>query len=211
MKLTENTIQDFCDKLASNSPAPGGGSAAALESAMGIALVDMVASLSIGKKKYAEYLKEIETTKNEAAILRSKLIENVDTDKDAFDKVSAALSMAKDTEKEKADRQSALEEALKRCTESPFEIMCNSLHGLEAAKRLVGKSNASAASDLGVAALMLKSAAQSAWLNILINISAITDKEFASHYYESGREILDKAVSCADSIYAAVYAEITKN
>lgn len=208
MKLTEMTITAFNDILASDAPAPGGGSAAALEGAVGVALTNMVASLTLGKKKYAEYQELMEELIGEAAGLRAQFIDVIDRDTESFNSVSAVFSMPKETDEEKAARKEAMQAALKTCTYTPYDMMRFALAGLELTKKALGKSNSSAASDLGVAALSLKAAVQGAWLNILINISGIEDQEFVEEYRKKGNEILAKALPLADEIYETVLASL---
>ena len=209
MKLTEMTITALNDILASDAPAPGGGSAAALEGAVGVALTNMVASLTIGKKKYAENQELMQEIIKEAADIRADFIEVIDRDTESFNCVSAVFSMPKDTEQEKATRKIAMQDALKVCTYTPYDMMRFALAGLEITKKALGKSNSSAASDLGVAALSLKASIQGAWLNILINIAGIDDKEFVDEYREKGQNILEKAIPLADEIYGTVLKELS--
>jgi formiminotetrahydrofolate cyclodeaminase len=204
MKLADRTIGGFTELLASSEPAPGGGSAAALSGSLAAALVEMVAALTIGKKKYAEYEDLMKQISADAAKLRAQFTDVMDRDTEAFNGVSAVFAMPKESDEEKAARSSAMQEALKACTLTPFEMMQCALAVLELAQRMLGKSNASAASDLGVAALSAKAAVQGAWLNILINISGIKDEAFTAKYRAEGEAILAKALPLADSVYAAV-------
>ncbi|MEG0898132.1 MAG: cyclodeaminase/cyclohydrolase family protein [Oscillospiraceae bacterium] len=207
MKLVDMKIADFADLLSSASPAPGGGSAAALEGAIGASLTAMVASLTIGKKKYAEYDELAQETLKTAIALKNKFIDVIDRDTEAFNGMSAVFAMPKETESEKSARQDAMQSALKNCTKTPFEMMELSLAALELTSSIVGKSNKSASSDLGVSALSIKAAVQGAWLNILINIGGIKDENFTGEYRKKGELILAKALPLADEIYD----EILKN
>ena len=112
--------------------------------------------------------------------------------------------MPKDTDEEKAARKAAMLAALKGCTISPFEMMELGLQALELVTALIGKSNPTAASDLGCAALNLKSGIQGAWLNVCININGMADQAFADEYRAKGQAILDKALPMADAAYAAI-------
>lgn len=202
------TLNDFCDLLASDAPAPGGGSVAALEGALGIALVHMVAGLTEGKKKYEEYWDLMKEIKQNASAIKGDLVAAIDKDTDAFNKVSEVFAMPKYTDEEKTARKEAMQKALKLSTITPMDTMIFALAGLEAAKSLLGKSNTNAASDLGVAAISLKSAAQGAWLNVLINIGGIKDQEFADRYKARGMEILVKTQTLADEIYSTVMGSL---
>ncbi len=204
MKLVDQTLSGFVDLTASNAPAPGGGAASALEGAMGAALTAMVCSLTQGKKKYEEYQELTAGVADQAQALKVKFVDVIDRDTEAFNAVSAVFAMPKDTDEEKTARSGAMLTALKGCTETPFEMMELSYAALELTDRVVGKSNASAASDLGCAALSLKAAIQGAWLNVLINIAGMKDQEFADRYRAQGEALLAKALPLADSIYEKV-------
>lgn len=204
MKLIEMKVSEFTDVLSSLEPAPGGGSTAALEGALGAALTAMVAALTVGRKKYAEFEPLVVEVEKKANALKARLLDVIDRDTEAFNAVSAVFAMPKETDEQKAARKAAMQEALKGCTKTPFEMMELILGALELADSIVGRSNASAASDLGVAALSLKAGVQGAWLNILINIGGIDDTAFAEEYRQNGQKILDKALPMADRIYETI-------
>lgn len=204
MKLVEMTVAQFSDVLSSLEPAPGGGSTAALEGALGAALTAMVAALTIGRKKYAEHEELAKEVEKKANDLKVRLLDVIDRDTEAFNDVSAVFAMPKDTDEQKTARKEAMQEALKGCTKTPYEMMQLSSEALELADSILGRSNASAASDLGVSALSLKAAIQGAWLNILINIGGIEDAQFAAEYRTNGEKILEKALPMADHIYQTV-------
>lgn len=199
--LKDMTVEEFTKVLASDAPAPGGGSSAALAGAQGAALTAMVASLTIGKKKYADYDELNKEAMAKAEGLRSKFIMLLDKDTETFGEMSAVFSMPKTTDEEKAARKEAMQVALKHCVIPPFEMMETAYEALEVTKSLLGKSNMSASSDLGVSALNLKTAVMGAWLNILINLSSLKDEEFVDEYKGKGQEILDKCIDLADEIY----------
>lgn len=208
MKLVEMTVSEFAAVMASDAPAPGGGSASALNGAIGAGLAAMVCALTVGKKKYAEYEALAVEAEKKAVALKDRFIEIIDTDTEAFNAVSAVFAMPKDTDEQKAARKAAMQEALKGCTISPFEMMELATEALEVVTSLVGKSNASAASDLGCAALNLKSAIQGAWLNVCINVCGIQDEAFAKEYREKGEALLAKALPMADAAYQAILASL---
>lgn len=208
MNLADMTLTNFTNLLSSEAPAPGGGSAAALEGALGIALTKMVASLTIGKSKYQEQQQLMEEIILEAETIMRDYIKIIDLDTEAFNGVSAVFSMPKGNDEEKAARTIAMQTALKECTKTPYAMMTYALAALRLTQRAVGKSNISAASDLGVAALSLKAAVQGAWLNILINIGGIKDVDFAKQYKEGGEAILAEALPLADDIYETVKKNI---
>ena len=204
MKLAELKTSEFVDLLASDAPAPGGGSAAALEGALGAALTAMVCSLTIGKKKYAEFEELAAEAQKKAAGLKARFVDVMERDTEAFNAVSAAFGMPKATEEEKAARSAAIQKGLEGCTKTPFEMMELAVETLELTASILGKSNDSAASDLGVSALSLRAAVQGAWLNVLINIGSLKNKELAADYQAKGEALLAKALPLADQIYDTV-------
>ena len=204
MKLSELKVTEFCDLLASDAPAPGGGSTAALEGALGAALTAMVCGLTKGKKKFAEFNDLAVEAEVKALALKDRFVDVMDRDTEAFNVVSAAFGMPKETDEEKAARSAAIQKGLEGCTATPFEMMEIAVETLELTDSILGKSNDSAASDLGVSALSLRAAVQGAWLNVLINIGSLKNKELAEDYRVKGEALLAKALPLADKIYAEV-------
>ena len=197
-------VNDFIGLLASDAPAPGGGSASALAGAMGVGLSKMVAALTTGKAKYAEHEDTVQEILSKAGALTEKLTAAIDRDTEAFDGVSAVFAMPKGTDEEKdrlGHHKEAMQKALKEATLVPYETMELCLQSLKVVKLGVGKTNTSAASDLGVASLNLKSAVQGAWLNVLINLAGIKDEAFVAEYKSKGEAILAEALPLADEIY----------
>ena len=205
MKLIDQQISNFVDLLASDSPAPGGGSAAALSATMGISLTRMVCALTIGKKKYADYEETAREISAEAETISAALLANIDRDTEAYNAVSAVFSMPKETDDEKTARKEAMQTALKQAAIVPFEVMQLCLGALLLTKKAVGRSNPNTASDLGVAALTLCAGLKGAWLNVLINISGIKDEAFVANYKQQG----DSIVHEADDVANAIVNEIT--
>lgn len=201
MKLTEMQVNEFINVLASDAPAPGGGSASALAGAMGVGLSKMVAALTLGKSKYADYQQTAQQIFDSADALTKQLTAGIDRDTEAFDGVSAVFAMPKSTDEEKAARKEAMQKALKEATLVPYSIMELCLESLKVVELGIGRTNTSAASDLGVAALNLKSAVQGAWLNVLINLGSIKDEDFVREYRAKGEAILTQALPLADKIY----------
>jgi len=208
MKLAALQVSGFTDLLASDAPAPGGGSAAALEGALGAALTAMVCGLTVGKKKYAEYQDLAAEAQKKAGELKDRFLDVMDRDTEAFNAVSAVFAMPKETDGEKAARAAAMQEALKGCTQTPFEMMELAVETLELTASMLGKSNDSAASDLGVSALSLRAAIQGAWLNVLINIGSMKDENLAGRYRREGEALLAKALPLADRIYQTVLGQM---
>ena len=207
MKLSHMQLTDFVQTLASDSPAPGGGSAAALFGAMGAGLASMVACLTQGRKKYEQFAQFAAMVEINAKALEARLLDVMDRDTEAFTAVSAAFAMPKDTEEQKAERSAAIQAGRKACTETPLECMELCAEAIDLSFRFLSTGyNQSSASDLGVAFLALKSAMQGAWLNVLINLSSIKDPAFTDACRARGEELLSRAISQADEGYERVLA-----
>lgn len=144
MKLADMQVTQFCDVLASDAPAPGGGSTAALEGALGAALTAMVCGLTtVGKsrEKYAEYQEFVLASQKKALDLKARFMDVMDRDTEAFNVVSAAFGMPKATDEEKAARSAAIQKGLEGCTRTPFEMMELAAETLELTAELLGKTN----------------------------------------------------------------------
>ena len=204
MKLAEMNVTQFADVLASDAPAPGGGSTAALAGALGAALTAMVCELSVGKKQFAEIREDLLTVQAKASNLRKRFLDVMDRDTDAFLVVSNAFAMPKATDEEKAARSAAIQKGLEGCTATPFEMMQLAAETIALTESLLGRFNTAAASDLGVGALTLRTAVQGAWLNVLINIGSLKNKELAEDYRAKGQALVDEVVTAADRVYAQV-------
>lgn len=197
MKLAQMSAEELTKLLASDAPAPGGGSAAALEGALGAALTAMVCGLTAEKPQYAAYRTEILTVQSRAEALREQLLTWMDRDTEAFLQVSDAFAMPKATGEEKVQRSAAIQRGLTVCTETPLAVMALAVEGLELVKSLLGRYNESAASDLGVAAVSLEACARGAWLNVLINVGSLKDREKAHAFREQGKALLEQARNLA--------------
>jgi len=176
--FADKTLADFLNELASNSPAPGGGSVAALSGALGAALTSMVCNLTIGKKRYLEVSEEISNVLKKSESLRKTFAELIDKDTEVFNKVMEAYGLPKDTDVQKDERRKAIEEATKQATAVPLEVIRNCLRALELTRVVAQKGNRNSISDAGVAALILKTASDGAALNVRINLNSINDKNF---------------------------------
>lgn len=204
MELSNLKVNEFTALLGSEAPAPGGGSAAALCGALGAALSAMVSALTVGSAKFEAFHETAGQALAKADGLRQKMLEAMEADTAAFNQVSAAFSLPKSSDEEKAARSQAIQEALAVCTESPLDIMALSVETLELTLLLIGRSNTNAASDLGVSALCLKAGLQGAWLNVLINVGSLKDKEKAEGYRARGESLLNYGLGLADEIYEQV-------
>ena len=204
MKLAEMTVTQFSQVLASDAPAPGGGSTAALSGALGAALTAMVCELTATKKQFAEVREDVLAVQAKASDLQNRFLDVMDRDTDAFMVVSNAFAMPKATDEEKAARSAAIQKGLEGCTATPFEMMQLAAETIELTESMLGRFNTTAASDLGVGALTLRTAVQGAWLNVLINIGSLKNTELAESYRARGQALVDQVVAAADRVYAEV-------
>lgn len=207
-KIADMSIKEYLDILKTDAPAPGGGGVSGLTAAQGISLTLMVIELTLGKKKYEEYMELIEKSRERALELYEELAIAADEDREVFLKLSEAYALPKETEEEKKNKQQVLGERSLAATEAPYKVMELSLEGLEITEKLVGKSNKMAVSDLGVAAACFLAACKSAWLNVKINLPYLTDKDRAQAFEKGGRNILEKVTALSEKIYDAVEKEI---
>lgn len=176
--LTEKTVNQFLDELSSDSPAPGGGSVAALAGSLGAALTSMVCRLTVGKKKYVEVQDEIAEVLDQSEVLRKQLSELVEEDTKAFNEVMKAFGMPKENEEQQQARSAAIQEATKYAMIAPLNVMKLSLDAMHLARTVAEKGNKNSISDAGVAALMLQAACSSAALNVRINLQSLKDESF---------------------------------
>lgn len=207
-KIADMSIKEYLDILKTDAPAPGGGGVSGLTAAQGISLTLMVIELTLGKKKYEEYMEIIEKSRERALELYEELAVAADEDREVFLKLSEAYALPKETEEEKKIKQQILGERSLAATEAPYKVMELSLEGLEITEKLVGKSNKMAVSDLGVAAACFLAACKSAWLNVKINLPYLTDKDRAQAFEKGGRNILEKVTELSEKIYDTVEKEI---
>ncbi len=204
MKLGDYTVTDFSALLASDAPAPGGGSAAALEAALGAGLTAMVCRLTLGKAEFAPHREALLAVQERSEALRQALLEAMDRDTAAFLQVSDAFALPKSTAEEKAVRSAAIQRGLEACTRTPLEVMELAAEVLELAASLPGRYNENAASDLGVAGASLQAGLRGAWLNVCINVASLRDQALAQSFRAQGEALLAKAAPLAERLAGQV-------
>lgn len=197
MSFEKMEIQSFLDELASDSPAPGGGSVAALCGSLAAALVSMVCSLTIGKEKYRENWAAMEGIKVKSEALRAKFVTLMNEDTESFNIFMAAMKMPKTTDEEKAARRKAMGEASKTATEIPLRTLeaCAELSAI--AVTAAERGNPNTASDAGSAALLAEAAGSAAAYNVRINLPGISDEVFADACRARMSEALDEISRCS--------------
>ena len=179
-ELANRITFDFVDEVSRDSPAPGGGSVAALSGALGAALGTMVANLSTSKPGFERQKSKLANISNKGQNIKEKLIKAIDDDTSAFDEVITAMRMPKDTEEEKKLRDNKMQEGYKIATLVPLETVENCKEALHICKEISELMDESMASDIGSGALMANAGATAAAYNVRINLKSITDKSFSS-------------------------------
>lgn len=204
----EGTIRDYLDKLAGESPEPGGGSVAALVGALGAGLVTMVTSLTLGKEKYAAVQGDMADIRDRAEKLRARLQELVSLDAIAYAAVAAAMKLPQDDEQHKLERSAKLQAALKGAVEVPLEIAEAAAEVARLSLPAAEKGNTYAVSDAAVAAVLADAAAHSAALNVKINVSWIDDKAFTGDRWARIEALLSETARLRDEVLALTYTKI---
>jgi glutamate formiminotransferase/formiminotetrahydrofolate cyclodeaminase len=207
--LTQMTIKEFANELSRNSPAPGGGSVAALAGSLSAALTSMVAALTHNKKGYEKHNAAMEEIGVEAQKLKDFMLKAIDDDTAAFNKVMACFSMPKATDAEKTARAAAIEEATKGATIVPFTVLENTVRSVELAGRVAEHGNQNSLSDAGVSALMAKACAHGAYYNVLINLGTLSDKKWAAEMKKRAQKIIADIDKAAGGIQALVDKKLT--
>lgn len=206
--LVKLPVEEFSQVLGSNSPAPGGGSVAALSGALGANLVSMVCNLSIGKKGYEPFYTELTEVLKNAQTLSKSLLKRVDLDAEAFDGVMAAFKMAKETEEDKKSRKEAIQKGFKEAVQSPLGIARECLEVLKLVAKLLAKSNSNALSDLGVASQQAYAGLEGAIMNIKINMPSIQDEGFIDDTTLEITTLLEQGSRISKDIYKYVVENI---
>ncbi len=206
--LTTKTVNEFLNEVASNSPAPGGGSVSALAGSLGAALTSMVCRLTIGKKKYTDVQTEMESILKKSEELRSRLTSVIDEDTEAFGKVMAAFGMAKDTDEQKTVRNKAIQEATRSATLVPLTLMSLCEEGVQLARIVAEKGNKNSLSDAGVALLLLQAASNGAALNVRINLPGLEDQKFRDEAYEKVTNIAKRIDSTIAEVVPTLVAKL---
>ena len=206
MDMTMVECRKFVEVLASNEPAPGGGGAAALVGAIGTALGNMVGSLTVGKKKYADVEEEIIALKAKCDALQKDLLDQVEADEINFVPLAKAYGIPKDD----PNRDTIMEEATMVACSTPVKIMELCAEAMEAIKIFAEKGSRLAVSDAGCGAVCVKAAMQAASLNVFINTKTLKNREVAEEMNAKCLGLMDKYCAMADEIFETVKAGFFK-
>lgn len=205
-KMMQSTCEDFVTALASSSPVPGGGGASALVGAIGMALGDMVGSLTLGKKKYADVQMDIERLKKQAGEIERELVNLIERDAEVFEPLSRAYGLPKETAEEQAHKARVMEAALKEACAVPLSIMERCCEAIVLLTEFAQKGTAIAISDVGCGAACCRAALTSASLNVFINTKSMMDRAYAEEINQKANAMLEQYIPLSDAIAASVLA-----
>jgi glutamate formiminotransferase/formiminotetrahydrofolate cyclodeaminase len=207
--LITRTVTGFVDELSADSPAPGGGSVAALCGSLSAGLSSMVAALTFSKKGMEENRAAMEDLGRRAQSLKDWFLAAVDRDTDAFNEVLAAMRLPKKSNAEIAARTVAMELANQQATRVPLEVVERSVEALELALLVARDGNPNAVTDAGVAAACALAAAEGAALNVRINLGSLSDEQWSVEARTTTERFLERARVKAGEVRAAVEAALT--
>jgi glutamate formiminotransferase / formiminotetrahydrofolate cyclodeaminase len=207
-KLVRMNLREFVNETASESPAPGGGSISAYAGAMGIALGNMVANLSAGKRGWEAQTKFFSDCAEKGQSIQADLLKIVDEDTEAFNAIMNAFGLPKNTDIEKQTRTAAIEDATKYACEVPLRTMKLAHASLELLAQMVEKGNQNSITDAGVGILCVKAAVQGAYFNVLVNAKSLKDTAYAEAIVKEAKTLLATNHEQADAYIKQVETAI---
>jgi glutamate formiminotransferase/formiminotetrahydrofolate cyclodeaminase len=209
--LLKMNLRQFCNETLSDSPAPGGGSVAALMGALGAALGGMVANLSAGKRGWDDKLEYFSDWAVKAQQLKDELLALVDEDTAAFNKVMDAFALPKESAEEKAARLATIEQATKHAAEIPLKAIEAASKSYQLLSEMAAKGNPASISDVGVGALATRACVEGASMNVRINLATLKDEKFSSVLLEKLRKISADSEAQFKKIIQIVDGELNKS
>ena len=207
-RLVNNTLKQFAEETASESPAPGGGSVSAYVGALGAALGTMVANLSAHKRGWEKRWEEFSDSAERGKKLHTSLLKCVDEDTQAFNQIMAAFDLPKETVQEKANRNEAIQAATKNAIEVPLKVMQLATDSMEILKAMAENGNPNSVSDAGVGALCARTAVEGAFLNVKINAAGLNNKFYVEKILKNAENLLFSAKESEIAILKIVHQKI---
>lgn len=209
--IRKQQIGEWTDTLASRAPVPGGGGASALGGALGAALGQMVANLTVGKKRYADVEEEIQQSLAELGRLQEELLDLADQDAQVFAPLAQAYSMPTDTPQQRDEKEQVMEERLLAASLVPLNMMEKASRVLEILEELEAKGSRMAISDVGVAVQFTRTALTGAVMNVYINTKSMKNREKAQELNQKADRLLGEGTQKADGIYDRVRVRLQKS
>lgn len=210
MSINDKKCGEFLEMLASKAPVPGGGGAAAIGGAIGIALSNMVGNLTLGKKKYADVQDEVKDLLERGYQILEELKTLADKDAEVFEPLSKAYSLPTDTPEQAKFKEETVELCSKNACSVPLEIMRKASEGIKIQERMGQIGTLIALSDVGCGVVFLKAALISGALNIIININTIKDEEFVKNISAEMNRLLEEGSKVADKTLQMVMDKLGK-
>ena len=208
MNFAKVACDEFVEVLASKEPVPGGGGASALVGAIGTALGNMVGSLTVGKKKYADVEERIKELMEQASALQKHLLELIEGDAKCFEPLAKAYGLPAETEEQRKEKTAIMEAALKVACTVPVEIMEACCEAIDIIVEFAEKGSVLALSDAGVGATFCKAALNGASLNVYINTKAMKDRAYAKELNDKCDEMMDVYSHKADEVFKLVLTRL---
>ncbi|GAB6008636.1 cyclodeaminase/cyclohydrolase family protein [Dysgonomonas reticulitermitis] len=193
--LAKLSLKDFLAKTAGSDPVPGGGSVAALNAALASALTEMVANLTIGKKKYEEKEDLMRRIASSASNYMASFVRDIDADSEAYNKVFEAFKLPKETDEEKAERTKEIQAATKQAAEIPMEVARKALDMMDIIATVAENGNQNAITDACVSMMTARTAVLGALLNVKINLSSIKDIEYVALMTQEANYLEQEAIA----------------
>lgn len=206
--IERQILGEWVDTLASKAPVPGGGGASALGGALSAALGQMVANLTVGKKRYADVEEEMQQSLFALNILQMELMALADKDAEVFAPLAKAYGMPADTQEQKAEKEQVMEARLLEASLVPLKMMEKASAVLDVVELLEQKGSRMAVSDAGVAAQFARAALTGAVMNVFINTKSMKNREKAEELNDRANRILEEGIKQADRIYSRVMEKL---
>ena len=201
-------VRTYLERLASKAPVPGGGGTSALGGALGAALGQMVANLTVGKKKYAAWEEEMKGLLRKMGDLQERFLILSGKDEEVFAPLAEAYRLSADTEEEKSEKARVMEERLLEASQVPMEIMEVSMEMLEILKVLEEKGSVMAVSDVGVGVQFIRTALTGAAMNLFINTKSMKNREKAEELNRRAEQMMEQGTRTADQLYEKVFSRL---
>ena len=202
--LRDLSLTDFSTRLASEQPAPGGGSASAAVAALGAGLLIMTCNLTIGREKFQDAEEDLMEVREELEPIRVMLLASVDRDSEAYDAVIDAFGMPKTTAEEKAERKAAIQSAMRAASEVPMDMARRAGRALNLASIVAGKGNPNALSDTGCGARFLEAGLRGALYNVRINLPSIKDEAYVAEMTSEVERLSQRADEAMAKVLAII-------
>jgi formiminotetrahydrofolate cyclodeaminase len=209
MSLVDKSCREFIEALSAKVPVPGGGGAAALGGAIGIALSTMVGNFTVGKKKYADVEDEVKELIDKGLRIQSDLLDLVAKDAEAFEPLSKAYGLPNNTDEEKKHKAEVLEKESKNACAVPMAIMRKAYEGIKVHQRMGQIGSRLLISDVGCGIVFLRAALIAAKLNVMINLNTIKDEEFIKETKKEMDFLVEDGIKVADEVYQSVLSQIS--